>query len=279
MAKALFVSAKAAQQARGERAQDALILGEWSPFHARSRRPTLFDPDEVEYVVGVAQGVILAVHEVVADAEGKSWRAVTDLGDPDRWRVRFSGVRTLRHLEGTPSPVTWGRGQGTPVKVADSSLLTDGDATVERIDGHSGTVRRAVLDQVVVTTGPDGEVTVDAPAGTTVTVRTAAAASAPPSPSRTAKASGRCYTPQLLVEQTVTAVLEAMGDGVQGSVSVCEPALGSGAFLNEAINQLAQTYLAQRYRESGEAPEIVMSGPLIVKITDRIRERLEEAVA
>ncbi|MGV9884484.1 N-6 DNA methylase [Streptomyces sp. NPDC003006] len=275
MPKALFVSAKAAQQARGERAQDELILGEWSPFHARSRRPTLFDPDEVEYVVGVAQGVILAVHKVVADAEGKPWRAVTDSGDPDRWRVRFSGVRTLRHLEGTPSPVRWGRGQGTPVKVADASLLTDGDAAVERIDGPSGTARRAVLDQVVVTSGPDGEVTVDAPPGTTVTVRTAATTSAPPSPSRATKASGRYYTPQLLVEQTVAAVLDAMGDEVllQGGVSLCDPALGSGAFLGEAIKQLEQ-----RYRELGEAPEIVVTGPLVAKITERIRDRLEEAV-
>ena len=33
------------------------------------------------------------------------------------------------------------------------------------------------------------------------------------------------------------------------TVTVCEPALGSGAFLNEAINQLADAYLERRQAE------------------------------
>ena len=36
-------------------------------------------------------------------------------------------------------------------------------------------------------------------------------------------------------------------------LTICEPALGSGAFLNEAINQIAATYLAMRQVEVGES--------------------------
>ena len=35
------------------------------------------------------------------------------------------------------------------------------------------------------------------------------------------------------------------------SLNVCEPALGSGAFLNEAVNQLADAYLERKQRETG----------------------------
>ena len=35
-------------------------------------------------------------------------------------------------------------------------------------------------------------------------------------------------------------------------VRVCEPALGSGAFANEAVNQLAETYLERRQKELGQ---------------------------
>src|SRR5207302_10706743 len=34
------------------------------------------------------------------------------------------------------------------------------------------------------------------------------------------------------------------------SLNVCEPALGSGAFLNEAMNQLADAYLERKQRET-----------------------------
>lgn len=35
-------------------------------------------------------------------------------------------------------------------------------------------------------------------------------------------------------------------------LTVCEPAMGSAAFLNEAINQLAEAYLTKKQEELGE---------------------------
>ncbi|MFP5021913.1 restriction endonuclease subunit M [Pseudonocardia phyllosphaerae] len=68
------------------------------------------------------------------------------------------------------------------------------------------------------------------------------------------------YTPEVLTRCVVTHSLAELLDQ-DGTVtpasrilelSVCEPALGSGAFLIEAINQLAGQYLTRRQRELGE---------------------------
>ena len=64
------------------------------------------------------------------------------------------------------------------------------------------------------------------------------------------------YTPEVLtrclVEHAVTALLEscATADAIL-RLTVCEPAMGSAAFLNEAINQLAEAYLQRKQKEIG----------------------------
>jgi hypothetical protein len=68
------------------------------------------------------------------------------------------------------------------------------------------------------------------------------------------------YTPEVLTECVVRHALAELLDqaGVTTPASrlleftICEPALGSGAFLNEAINQLAEEYLKRRQAELGE---------------------------
>ncbi|MFC8841819.1 Eco57I restriction-modification methylase domain-containing protein [Streptomyces griseoincarnatus] len=69
------------------------------------------------------------------------------------------------------------------------------------------------------------------------------------------------YTPEVLTRSTVKhALAELLDQDGQTTpardildLTVCEPALGSGAFLNEAINQLAAEYLRRRMAElSGE---------------------------
>ncbi|MFC8449172.1 type II restriction endonuclease subunit M [Kitasatospora sp. NPDC057223] len=65
------------------------------------------------------------------------------------------------------------------------------------------------------------------------------------------------YTPEVLTRSTVKHALAELldQDGVTTparailDLTVCEPALGSGAFLNEAINQLAAEYLRRRMAE------------------------------
>jgi hypothetical protein len=67
------------------------------------------------------------------------------------------------------------------------------------------------------------------------------------------------YTPEVLTRFTVSQALEELLDqgGVVTSaeavlaITVCEPALGSGAFAIEAVRQLAETYLARRQNELG----------------------------
>jgi hypothetical protein len=63
------------------------------------------------------------------------------------------------------------------------------------------------------------------------------------------------YTPEVLTAcLTKYTLREAIG-GVSADqilrVTVCEPAMGSGAFLNEAVNQLADAYLDRKQRELG----------------------------
>lgn len=67
------------------------------------------------------------------------------------------------------------------------------------------------------------------------------------------------YTPEVLTEFTVRHALDVLFDENPGlraadilDLTVCEPALGSGAFLTEAISQLAERYLKAAQDESGD---------------------------
>ncbi|WP_032399099.1 Eco57I restriction-modification methylase domain-containing protein [Rhodococcoides fascians] len=68
------------------------------------------------------------------------------------------------------------------------------------------------------------------------------------------------YTPEVLTKTVVKhALAELITERTRASeileYRICEPALGSGAFLNEAINQLASEYLTRRQNELGERIE------------------------
>ncbi|MEV0494208.1 hypothetical protein [Streptomyces atratus] len=82
---------------------------------------------------------------------------------------------------------------------------------------------------------------------------------------RDRETSASYYTPESLTKVTVELALkhrldqerDADGNTVRTRASdllrytICEPALGSGAFLNEAINQVAEEYLKRRQQELG----------------------------
>ncbi|MDG1108464.1 MAG: class I SAM-dependent DNA methyltransferase [Burkholderiaceae bacterium] len=64
------------------------------------------------------------------------------------------------------------------------------------------------------------------------------------------------YTPQVLTKCLVKYALKELLDGAQPksadevlTLTVCEPAMGSAAFLNEAVNQLAEAYLERKQAE------------------------------
>lgn len=76
---------------------------------------------------------------------------------------------------------------------------------------------------------------------------------------RERETSASYYTPESLTRVTVELALRHLldQDGQRTrasrllSLKICEPALGSGAFLNEAINQVAEEYLRRRQEERG----------------------------
>jgi hypothetical protein len=71
---------------------------------------------------------------------------------------------------------------------------------------------------------------------------------------RNRQKSASYYTPDVLTKCVVKYALKELlkdksADDIL-SLNVCEPALGSGAFLNEAVNQLADAYLERKQRET-----------------------------
>jgi len=62
------------------------------------------------------------------------------------------------------------------------------------------------------------------------------------------------YTPEVLTQCLVKYSLKELLDGKTAdeilALTVCEPAMGSAAFLNEAVNQLAEEYLRRKQKET-----------------------------
>ena len=64
------------------------------------------------------------------------------------------------------------------------------------------------------------------------------------------------YTPEVLTKCLVKYALKELLEGKTAdeilNLTVCEPAMGSAAFLNEAINQLAEAYIDRKQKELGK---------------------------
>lgn len=64
------------------------------------------------------------------------------------------------------------------------------------------------------------------------------------------------YTPEVLTKCLVKYALKELLEGKSADdilqLTICEPAMGSAAFLNEAINQLAEAYISLKEKETGE---------------------------
>lgn len=64
------------------------------------------------------------------------------------------------------------------------------------------------------------------------------------------------YTPEVLTKCLVKYALKELLEGKTADdilqLTICEPAMGSAAFLNEAINQLAEAYVLKKEQETGE---------------------------
>ena len=73
---------------------------------------------------------------------------------------------------------------------------------------------------------------------------------------RAKESSASYYTPERLTQLTVKFALKEALEGKTADeilkITVCEPAMGSAAFLNEAVTQLAQAYLDKKCKEREE---------------------------
>lgn len=67
------------------------------------------------------------------------------------------------------------------------------------------------------------------------------------------------YTPEVLTKCLVKYALKELLEGKSAdeilNLTICEPAMGSAAFLNEAINQIAEAYLNKKQEELGQTIE------------------------
>lgn len=67
------------------------------------------------------------------------------------------------------------------------------------------------------------------------------------------------YTPEVLTKCLVKYALKELLEGKTAdeilNLTICEPAMGSAAFLNEAINQIAEAYLNKKQEELGQTIE------------------------
>ncbi|MDO4554218.1 MAG: class I SAM-dependent DNA methyltransferase [Lachnospiraceae bacterium] len=74
------------------------------------------------------------------------------------------------------------------------------------------------------------------------------------------------YTPEVLTKCLVKYALKELLEGKTADeilqLTICEPAMGSAAFLNEAINQLAEAYLDRKQKETG----------IMIAANDRVQE-------
>ena len=66
------------------------------------------------------------------------------------------------------------------------------------------------------------------------------------------------YTPEVLTRCLVKYALKELLAGIENpddilNLTICEPAMGSAAFLNEAVSQLAEAYLERKQKATGES--------------------------
>lgn len=85
------------------------------------------------------------------------------------------------------------------------------------------------------------------------------------------------YTPEVLTKCLVKyALKELLQDKTANEIlqlTVCEPAMGSAAFLNEAINQLAEAYLDKKQKELGDSISYETRGQELQKVKMYIADR------
>jgi hypothetical protein len=146
------VKASWPQVLRGERTAEDSVLGDWASLSDQRLR------QYADAILGVADNQVVAAFDVT------DWERTEDD------RVRFHGVPSARwaHLIGTPSPVTWARGQARPIRYLDTGEL-EGQQPAEVSAAHRD---RVTVGGWTLQLDAEGNGVVQVPAGARVTVIT-----------------------------------------------------------------------------------------------------------
>ena len=240
-------------------------------LHIPARRGYLFDPERYPFLLGhggnfprVADGTLYRVLEklLVLDGERLSYRTldVEQIGSVYEVTMGFG----LQVAKGLSIAIRSPKRHGAPVTVNLEELLAikpaDRSKWLGTATGQSLTGKAADALKAAATPG-DLLAALDRKIARSVTPNPVPAGAMVFQPSLERRHSGSNYTPRSLtspiVEHTLAPVLLALGPNPTPdqilALKVCDPAMGSGAFLVEACRQLGAT-LARSWQAHDETP-------------------------
>jgi len=251
------------------------------------RQGVLFDPDRFKFLEGRSSGGAHKTHERIEPPlvpDGTIYRALEKLLVLDGERISYRALDVeqigsvyetmmgfrLETATGRSVAVTAQKKQGAPTAVDLEALLAEPAAKrekciQERADRKlTDTVKKATTEAVTLE---------DLHAALLPVIDLAATPDLVPKgamvlqPSEERRRSGSHYTPRALTEPIVRTTLEPILARLRGEagrpprpaqildLKVCDPAMGSGAFLVEACRQLGDA-LVEAWHAHGEVPAI-----------------------
>ena len=251
------------------------------------RRGALFDPDRYRFLEGRGQGGARQVHEGIEPPlvpDGAIYRVLEKLMVLDGERISYRALDVehigsvyetmmgfrLETASGRSVAVKAAKKQGAPAAVDVEALLRE--APARRAKWLQDRTDRKLTDRVKRAVQEADHVEALHAALDPVIDRNATPDLAPPhamilQPGKERRSSGSHYTPRELTEPIVRRTLEPVLARLRAEadeaprperildLKVCDPAMGSGAFLVEACRQLADL-LVDSWRAHDAVPEI-----------------------
>jgi hypothetical protein len=250
------------------------------------RHGVLFDPDRFKFLEGRPSGGARQIDERIEPPlvpDGTIYRALEKLLVLDGERISYRALDVeqigsiyetmmgfrLKTAAGRSVAIKAQKKQGAPTAVDLEALLREPPGKREkwlqdRADRKlTDTVKKAAAGAATVEDLHAALLPVIDPAATPDLVRGAMALQ----PSEERRRSGSHYTPRALTEPIVRTTLEPILKRLRGAdgriprpaqildLKVCDPAMGSGAFLVEACRQLGDA-LVEAWHARGEVPAI-----------------------
>ena len=252
-----------------------------------ARPGVLFDPDRFKFLEGRPQGGARQIHERIEPPlvpDGTVYRALEKLLVLAGERISYRALDveqigsvyetmmgfTLQIARGRSAAIKAAKPRGAPAAVNLEALLAEPPARRaawlrERTDRKlTDTVSRAVRAGATV---EDLHAALEPVIDKAATPDLVPAGAMLLQPSAERRRSGTHYTPRALTEPIVRAALEPVLARVAGpdggpptaaqilDLKVCDPAMGSGAFLVEVCRQLAAA-LVEAWRAHGDTPDV-----------------------